>query len=214
MRPDRTLAGNEREALLDTVKITDAGDTLLITAPNKAAVDSALQDLQHRGSKVISDATPLGSKWLASCTKPNLPNASGNSAPIDVIAIAQRAALHSVTISDAGPDLIVSGEDKESVQAALDELAKSGAQAKSALAQVGKKWIARCENIKFGHREVKVEQFGLSYTISGPIREAVEMKVKEFELKGAKVIVEIQKIENEWFATCDTGGGHDVFHKW
>ncbi len=214
MQPDWTLAGKEREALLDTVKITDAGDTLLITASNKAAVDTALQDLQHRGSKVISVATPLGSKWLASCTKPKLPNASGDSEAIDVLAIAQRAALHSVTISDAGPYLIVSGDEKETVEAALGELAKTGAKATSALAQVGKKWIARCENIKFGHREVKVEQFGLSYTISGPNREAVEMKVKEFELKGAKVIVEIQKIENDWFATCDTGGGHDVFYKW
>ncbi|HEY6721918.1 MAG TPA: hypothetical protein VI363_09800, partial [Burkholderiales bacterium] len=59
-----------------------------------------------------------------------------------------------------------------------------------------------------------VEQFGLSYVISGQSREAVEMKVKEFELKGAKVLVGLEKIENEWVATCDTGGGHDLVHKW
>ena len=196
------------------MKISDAGDALIITAPNKAAVDAALQDLLDRGSRVISGATPLGSKWLASCTKPEPPNASGNTAATDMDAIAQRAALHSVTISDAGPHLIVSGPDKDTVQAALDELAKTGAQAISAIGQVGNRWIAYCENLKFGHREVIVEQFGLSYVISGPSREAVEMKLKEFELKGAKVTVDIEKIENEWVAACDTGGGHDVFHKW
>ncbi|HEY6239255.1 MAG TPA: hypothetical protein VIW78_00295 [Burkholderiales bacterium] len=195
----------------ETVKISDAGDSLLITATTRLAVDAVLRDFLSQGSKLISDAAPLGAKWLASCTKPLLPQAS---ASIDVDAIAQRAALHSVTISDAGPYLMVSGEDKDTVVAALGELAKTGAEPTFEITQVGKKWIARCENLKFGHREVKVEQFGLSYVISGPNREAVEEKVKEFELKGAKILVNIQKIDNDWIVTCDTGGGHDTVYKW
>lgn len=198
----------------ETVKISDTGDSLLITATTRSAVDAVLKDFLSQGSKVISGAAPLGTKWLASCTKPALPQASGSSGAIDVNAIAQRAALHSVTISDAGPYLVVSGEDKETVQAALGELAKTGAEPTSEITQVGKKWIARCENLKFGHREVKVEQFGLSYVIRGPNREAVEAKVREFELKGAKILVDLQKIDSEWVVTCDTGGNHDTLYKW
>jgi hypothetical protein len=198
----------------ETVKISDAGDSLLITATTRSAVDAVLRDFQSQGSRIISDAAPLGAKWLASCTKPALPQASAGSDSIDVDAIAQRAALRSVTISDAGPYLMVSGEDRDTVLAALGELAKTGAEPTFEIAQVGKKWIGRCENLKFGHREVKVEQFGLSYVISGQNREAVEEKLKEFELKGAKILVDIQKVDNDWIVTCDTGGGHDTVYKW
>jgi hypothetical protein len=59
-----------------------------------------------------------------------------------------------------------------------------------------------------------VEQFGLSYVIRGPNREAVEAKVREFELKGAKILVDLQKIDSEWVVTCDTGGNHDTLYKW
>jgi len=199
---------------MSAVRITDAGDTLLITAPTKAAVETALHEFRAQGAKVVSDAAPLGNRWVASCTKPELSEASRDPGAAGVDAIARRAALRAVTISDAGPQLIVSGDDRESVQGALDELARTGAQATSAIAQVGKKWIAHCENLGFGYREVKVEQNGLSYTISGRSLEAVKTKLREFESRGAKVTVEIQKIEDEWVVTCDTGGGHDVVFKW
>jgi len=196
------------------VKITDTGEALLITGPTKAAVDRALQDLLSQGSKTLAAASQLGSRWLASCTHPAAAHSSGGSAPVDIAAIAQRAGRHPVNISDAGAYLIVSGEDKASVQAALFELSKAGAEATSELTQVGKKWIGRCENLKFGLREIKVEQFGLSYVISGPSREAVETKLQEFQLKGASVLVELQKVGDEWIVTCDTGGGHDDVYKW
>jgi len=199
---------------LETVKITDTGDSLLITGPTKATVDRALQDLLSQGFKAVAAATQLGSKWLASCTKPDHSEASVDPTAVDVAAIAQRVALQSVTISDAGPYLIVSGEDRESVQAALFELSKTGAEPTTEIAQVGKKWIGRCENLKFGLREVKVEQYGLSYVISGRHREAVEARLQDFISKGASVLVGIEKVGDEWVVTIDTGGGHDELHKW
>jgi len=209
-----SLARTGRGAALETVKITDTGEGLLITGPTQAAVDEALKELLSRGSKATSSATQLGSKWLASCTHPAPAPESGNPAPVDVAAIAQRVALRSVSISDAGSHLIVTGESRESVQAALLELSKTGAEPTLEITQVGRKWMGRCENLKFGLREVKVEQFGLSYVISGQNREAVEAKLQEFELKGASVLVGIQKVGNEWVVTVDTGGGYDDVHKW
>lgn len=199
---------------MESVKITDTGDALLITGPTEAVVDAALQALLSQGSEAISAAAPLGKKWLASCTKPRPSNNSGESSSVDAATPAQHAASRPVTISDAGPYLIVSGEDREAVRTALGELEKTGAEATLEIAQVGKKWIGRCENVKFGHREIKVEQFGLSYVISGKNRQAVEIKVQEFVLKGASVLVEIQEIADEWVVTVDTGGGHDDVHKW
>lgn len=200
--------------MLETVKITDTGESLLITGPSKAAVDDALKELLSRGSKPTSPATPLGSKWLASCTYPDPTPGSGNPAFVDVADIARRTALKSVSISDAGSHLIVTGESREAVQAALFELSKTGAEPTLEVSQVGRKWIGRCENLSFGLREVKVEQFGLSYVISGRNREAVETRLQEFVLKGASVLVGLQKVGEEWVVTIDTGGGHQEDYKW
>jgi hypothetical protein len=199
---------------LESVQITDTGDALLITGPTRETVDAAFQALLSQGSKAISAASPLGRKWLASCTKPRPSPAIAETLSAAVAEQSRRSAPSAVTISDAGPYLLVSGDDREAVRAALGELAKTGADATLDIAHVGNKWIGRCENVKFGLREVKIEQYGLSYVLSGRNREAVQSKLQEFVAKGAIVLVEIQEIEGQWVATCDTGGGHDDVHKW
>lgn len=110
------------------------------------------------------------------------------------------------SVFDAGPHLIISGNDRTAVQAALDEVSSKGARVISPITKVGDKWMASCEHPEVRMSECKVERFGLTQVITGPTRQAVEKKVEELVERGARLQGGIEQDGASWTAVCDSGG--------
>ena len=102
---------------------------------------------------------------------------------------------------DAGAHLIVSGYTREGVEKALAELGK--VRVISPPAQMGEKWMATCEHPVVA--ECKVEQIGYTRIITGPTREAVQVKVQEIRDAGAILVGEIESVAGIWTAVCEIG---------
>ena len=109
-------------------------------------------------------------------------------------------------VFDAGANLIVSGSSRSSVQEALANLAREGAQVVSQINHIGDKWIASCTHPKVPVGACKVEQLGLMRVVTGPTREAVDDKVRELLQFGAKLVSEAECTDGVWTAVCDTAG--------
>jgi hypothetical protein len=108
-------------------------------------------------------------------------------------------------VSDAGTHFIISGTTRESVAAVLGRLADEGAKVLAQPAQVGSRWIATCENRRAAMR-VNVEKLGLKSVVTGPTREAVEVRVKELLQYGARLAQDIECIDGVWTAVCESLG--------
>jgi len=114
-----------------------------------------------------------------------------------------QAAPAAVTVSDAGSHFMVSGPSREAVQNVLDALAKKGHKMLAAPAQVGNKWIATADNPKLAVAAT-VEKFGMKSVVTGPTREAVELKVKELQQFGARLDQQVELVDGVWTAVCDS----------
>ena len=106
-------------------------------------------------------------------------------------------------VFDAGANLIVSGYTRESVEKALREL--GSVKLISPPAQVGEKWVATCEHPVIAG--CKVEQIGYTRIITGPTREAVQVKVQEILSEGAVQVGNIEAVAGVWTAVCEIGVG-------
>ena len=106
-------------------------------------------------------------------------------------------------VLDAGAQLIVSGYTRESVEQALAGI--GAVRLISPLSQMGEKWVATCENPALAG--CKVEQIGYSRIITGPTREAVEVKVQEITAAGAVLVGQIESVAGVWTAVCEIGVG-------
>lgn len=109
----------------------------------------------------------------------------------------------SVTISDAGSHFILSGETKESVDAALAGVARGGAQLISAPVQVGAKWMATFQNRRY--KRAKVENLGMKTIITATSQAAVEAKIAELLDVGARLEQPAECVDGTWTAVCDAG---------
>jgi class 3 adenylate cyclase len=105
-------------------------------------------------------------------------------------------------ISDAGTHFIISGNTRGSVEAEIARLGAEGARVLAAPALVGAKWMATCENRRAAAR-VNVEKLGMKRIITAPTREAVEMRLKELMVFGARLDGEIELVDGVWTAVCD-----------
>lgn len=117
-----------------------------------------------------------------------------------------RAVPHSAddspaNVSDAGSNLIISGS-KTAVEAKLKNLVQEGARIVSAPVQVGKKWMAACENPD-SSTNCKIEVMGSSRMITSKSRGAVEAKVGELRTLGFALKGEIALVAGSWMAVCD-----------
>jgi class 3 adenylate cyclase len=108
-------------------------------------------------------------------------------------------------VFDAGPNLIVSGYSKASVETELARLVESGARLISPISKVGKKWVVACEHPHHGVSACKVEKMGSTHIITGPTREAVAAKVDELIQFGAVLVGNIEQTGSVWTAVCDAG---------
>jgi class 3 adenylate cyclase len=106
-------------------------------------------------------------------------------------------------VFDAGAHLIVSGYTRESVDKALREL--GNVTLISVPAQMGEKWVATCEHPVIA--ECKVESIGYTRIITGPTREAVQIKVQEILNEGAVQIGNVEAVAGVWTAVCEIGVG-------
>jgi hypothetical protein len=113
--------------------------------------------------------------------------------------------LGAAQVFDAGPNLVVSGYSRVSVEAELARLVESGARLISPMAKVGKKWVAACEHPNHAVSACKVEKMGSTHIITGPSREAVVAKVEELVQFGAVLVGDIECTGGVWTAVCDAG---------
>ncbi|MGH8681408.1 MAG: hypothetical protein ACREVP_07890 [Burkholderiales bacterium] len=183
------------------MNISDAGNTLVVTGRQKAAVEAALQELVARGARVVSPPTQLGSKWIASCEKP-----SGDTQDAHGFQdVAREVARKGVSISRTGGHLLVTGPNKAVVDATLQELARQGARVIGQAASVGSKWMGTCTDPN-AQPACTVEMIGLQIIISGEERDAVEEKLREVLERGAHLVTPPQWVGKQWIAVCDRAG--------
>ena len=190
-----------------SIRISDAGDQLLITGPDEALVHAALQKMILRGAQPLGPPHPVGSSWVASCTKPGdfykVPEPLALGDPPSP----NQNVFQAVNLSDTGKHLIVTGKSKQAVQLALDALRQMGARNISSVAQVGNNWIATCEDPIGEKEQCTVDMFGPRTMVTGPSRDAVERKIADLTEISGKVINNIeQSTDGKWVAVIDNSG--------
>ncbi|MGE5639091.1 MAG: hypothetical protein ACM30H_03280 [Clostridia bacterium] len=130
---------------------------------------------------------------------------------------------------DAGGDILISGETREEVDAALKDLVSRGADVVTPLSLVGRTWVAACSqptnaseldrtstldlrDIQAAMRErrpeaalCQVEEAGLKRIVTGPTFDAVHARLSELIEQGATLVSEPEESFGSWIAVCDTG---------
>ena len=130
---------------------------------------------------------------------------------------------------DTGGDIMLSGESRDEVDEALQDLVARGAKVITPLSLVGRSWVAACTQPPEVHeadrtstldlREIqaaqrqrrpeaalcRVEEMGLKRVITGPSRDAVHARLAELLEEGATLVSDVQEDYGSWIAVCDTG---------
>lgn len=190
---------------MDAVRIVDAGEQLVISGADRAAVQAVLDDLARRGATILCPVTPLGSRFNATATHPTAPPESTTQDPSSLAELERIAAMRSVSISDAGTHLILTGNDRATLERALQELGAKGLNITSAIAPMGARWIASCEHPEHVQAPCKVETLGLKAVLSARRREQVDAKIEELCRGGASVLAAPELIDGFWTAIVDLG---------
>ncbi len=106
-------------------EIFDAGEHLIISAFSRSRVQDELDRLQQLGSRVLSEITEVGNKWVASCAKPNIPTLS--------------------RVEHLGNTRIVMGPTRDIVAAKMGKLVEAGAAPVGEIDCINGVWTAVCE---------------------------------------------------------------------
>jgi len=109
-------------------------------------------------------------------------------------------------VFDAGSHYMVSGYSEESVRDAAQKLIAGGGKLIAPLSQMGRKWLASVSNPKLDV-EARVEEMGFKRVITGPTREAVQLKVQDLVERGSTLVQEPELAEGVWTAVCEKTGG-------
>jgi class 3 adenylate cyclase len=112
-------------------KVFDAGESLIISGPSKARVEASLNQLLAKGARLISPATRVHNKWMATCGHPSPPAST-------------------VQVTELGLTRLVTGQTREAVLEKVEELLKAGAVLVSDLECTNGVWTAVCETEKGG----------------------------------------------------------------
>lgn len=197
---------------MDQVKVVDAGAQLIVSGPSRAVVDAAVEALVAQGARVVSGAAQLGSRWVATCEKPAAAGSDGAATGPDFQANADDALLRRVRISDAGEHLMITGAEKNAVEAALEALARRGQRVLAPPAPMGNSWVAACEKAEAIAARCSVERAGFQLVVRGPTQAAVEAKIADFIARGAQRIGGVENVGGEWVGVCDAGDMTGVMH--
>jgi hypothetical protein len=109
-----------RRIVSDTLNVTvvDSGDSTLISGYEREKVELVLNQLVQLGSTVVDTPHVDGSKWTASCRKPDVPDTE-------------------VQVERLGHRLFVRGRSPERVRAKVAELAERGARREGETVRIG-----------------------------------------------------------------------------
>jgi hypothetical protein len=187
---------------MDTIRISDTGSSLLITGLERQAVQAALDGMVARGSSIVSPPSQLGTKWVASCSKPTRHGQAASEELTNFDDVVRDAVWASVKIEDAGAKLIVTGKERTAVERALQLLVAHGGGTPTPVASFGNGWIGSCSNPQ-AEVECSVERIGFQVIVTGPSEAAIREKFRELQVGGAKVICESQLIGDKYVLVCD-----------
>ena len=208
---------------MPAVKILDAGGDLMLSGSTENDVVAALKKYVGRGASVISPPTRIGSSWIAICTAPPVVQSADETTTLyfsDIVKASARqdaaalAGAGSAKYVDAGHSLLISGPTRASVVVMLESFVQRGSRVTSEVAQIGHSWVATCEKPEVGLSGCHVEEVGLKRLITGPSRAAVAAKIEELAHLGAVQIGEIEEIDDQWTALCDTGAPNSSGFRW
>jgi len=103
--------------------VFDAGTHMIVSGPERAAVQKALDELTAKGARISSPITRVGDKWMASCDHP-----------------AVRAS--ECKVEKFGLTSVVTGPTREAVAARVEDLVERGARLQGEIEQDGGTWTA------------------------------------------------------------------------
>ena len=107
-------------------QIFDAGANLIVSGYSKSRVEEALNKLAEAGSRVISPATRVSDKWIASCENTN-------------------ADVRACKVATIEGKQIVTGPTREAVSRKVEELIHYGATLVSEITLTHGVWTAVCQ---------------------------------------------------------------------
>jgi hypothetical protein len=109
-----------RRTVSDTLNVTvvDSGDSIVISGYEREKVELVLNQLVQLGSTVIDKPHVDGSKWTASCRKPDVPDSE-------------------VEVERLGHRLFLRGRSIERMRVKVAELAESGARLEGEIVRIG-----------------------------------------------------------------------------
>ena len=139
-----------------------------------------------------------------------------------------------------GGKVMLSGDERTEVEAALKKYLDQGAKSIAAVTQVGGTWVAACtppakverlddtntlglSDLPPARRDrqqldedglCSVEEVGFQRIVRGPTQTSVKAKVEEMKQFGATQIGEIEEVDGEWTALCDTAGIQNTGYRW
>lgn len=108
--------------------------------------------------------------------------------------------------------------DAEEVRQALERHVAMGARVVAALCQVGRSWTAACilppkaesidESLSLAEvNQAAGEKHGFKRMVFGPSCLAVERRFQHMKQLGARLVGEIEQIDDEWVAVLDMDAG-------
>ena len=109
-------------------------------------------------------------------------------------------------VFDAGTHYMVSGYSEESVREAVQKLTSGGGKLIAPLSQMGRKWLASVSNPKL-EVEATVEELGFKSVVTGPTKEAVQLKVQDLVERGSTVVQPPELNDGVWTALCEKVSG-------
>jgi predicted enzyme related to lactoylglutathione lyase len=119
---------------VDAVKTVKMGVNLVISGADKAAVEAAAHAVAARGGKILAQAQPMGSKWVATCEDPD-----------------DRA--REVQVVKLGLQLMIKGPTEHVVREKVNDLVHEGAKLVSAPSEAtGGGWVAVCDDVGQVHK--------------------------------------------------------------
>jgi class 3 adenylate cyclase len=105
-------------------------------------------------------------------------------------------------VFDAGTHYMVSGYSEESVREAVHKLTAAGGKLIAPLSQMGRKWLASVSNPRL-EIEARVEEMGFTRVITGPTKEAVQLKVEDLLERGSTLVQAPELNDGVWTAVCE-----------
>ena len=109
-------------------------------------------------------------------------------------------------VFDAGTHYMVSGYSEDSVREAVQKLTAAGGKLIAPLSQMGRKWLASVSNPRL-EIEARVEEMGFTRVITGPTKEAVQLKVEDLLERGSTLVQAPELNDGVWTAVCEKMSG-------